>query len=154
MFGPQFARRIRARQGPRSDWWFLDEVAVSIRGQRRYLWRAVDPDGDILDILVQKRNRALAAKRFLRKQLKGQEQVPAEIATDKLGSYRATRREVMSSLRRCENRYANNQVEVAHEQTRTQETQRRGFRKESDTQRFLLVQDQRFVNKLDSTPAS
>jgi transposase-like protein len=86
-FGPQFARRIRARLGSRGDRWFLGEVVVSIGGKRRYLWRAVDQDGDALDILVQKRKDKSAAKRFFRKLLKGQGQLPLDITTDKLGSY-------------------------------------------------------------------
>jgi transposase-like protein len=64
-FGPQYARRIKKRQGPRGDRWFLDEVVVNIQGKRRYLWRAVDQDGDLIDILVQKRKDTRAAKRFL-----------------------------------------------------------------------------------------
>ena len=71
-FGPHFARRIKARLGSRGDRWFLDEVVVSICGERRYLWRAVDQDGDVLNILVQKRKDTKAAKRFFRKLLKGQ----------------------------------------------------------------------------------
>jgi putative transposase len=64
-FGPQYARRIKKRQGPRGDRWFLDEVLVNIQGKRRYLWRAVDQDGDLIDILVHKRKDTRAAKRFL-----------------------------------------------------------------------------------------
>ena len=59
-FGPQYARRIKRRLGPRGDRWFLDEVVVSIRGKRRYLWRAVDQDGDLIDILVQNRFHRIA----------------------------------------------------------------------------------------------
>jgi putative transposase len=66
-FGPQYARRIKKRQGPRGDRWFLDEVVVNIQGKRRYLWRAVDQDGELIDILVQKRKATRAAKRFLSK---------------------------------------------------------------------------------------
>ncbi len=71
-FGPCYAAKLRRRQGRLGDTWFLDEVFVTIRGQRHYLWRAVDQDGDVIDILVQRRRDARAAKRFFRKLLKGQ----------------------------------------------------------------------------------
>ena len=66
-FGPDYARRIRQHQGPRGDHWFLDEIVVSIQGKRRYLWRAVDQDGDLIEILVQKRKDTKAAKALLSK---------------------------------------------------------------------------------------
>ena len=87
-FGPQFARRIKARLGSRGDRWFLDEVVVPIHGKRRYLWRAVDQDGDVLDILVRKRKDAKSSRRFFRKLLKGQGQPQLDITTDKLASSR------------------------------------------------------------------
>jgi len=106
-FGPQYARRIKTRQGPRGDRWFLDEVVVSIQGKRRYLWRAVDQDGDLIEILVQKRKDTRAAQRFFRKLLSSQTEVPIEITTDKLRSYAATKRDVMPSVAHCHDRYAN-----------------------------------------------
>jgi len=63
---------VKRRQDRLGDTWYLDEVFVTIQGQRQYLWRAVDQDGDVLDILVQRRRDARAANRFLRKLLKGQ----------------------------------------------------------------------------------
>ena len=76
-------------------------MTVSIQGQRRYLWRAVDQDGDVIDILVQKRKDTRAAKRFFIKLLKSQCQTPTEITTDRLGSYRAAKRQVMPSVVHC-----------------------------------------------------
>lgn len=70
-FGQQYARRIRAGEGRPGDTWHLDEVFIPIKGEQHYLWRAVDQDGDVLDILVQRRRNAKAAKRFFRKLLKG-----------------------------------------------------------------------------------
>ena len=96
-FGPDYARRIRKHQGPCGDCWFLDEVVVSIQGKRRYLWRAVDQDGDLIEILVQKRKDTKAAKRFFRKALRSQTAVPIEITTHKLRSYASAKREVMPS---------------------------------------------------------
>lgn len=141
-FGPQFARRIKARLGSCGDRWFLDEVVVSICGERRYLWRAVDQDGDVLDILVQKRKDTKAARRFFRKLLKGQGQLPLEITTDKLGSYGAAKRKVMPLVPHCQDRYANNRAEVSHEHTRGRERQMRGFRSDGHAQRFLSVPGQ------------
>ena len=97
-FGPHYARRIKKSNGPRGDRWFLDEVTVSIQGQRRYLWRAVDQGGEVIDILVQKRKDTRAAKRFFIKLLKSQGQTPIELTTDKLRSYAAAKREVMPSV--------------------------------------------------------
>lgn len=141
-FGRTLTHRIKQRQGPHGDRWFLDERTVSIHGQRRYLWRAVDQDGDVVDILVQKRKNTAAAKWFFRKLLKGQGGVPLDITTNKLGSYRAAKREEMRSVPHCQDRYANNRAEVSHEHTRAQERQMRGFRTVGNTQRFLAVHGQ------------
>ena len=75
-FGPDYARQLKRRQGRLGDTWFLDEVFVTINGQRQYLWRAVDQDGDLIDILVQPRRDGRAARRFFRRLLKSQRQEP------------------------------------------------------------------------------
>ena len=90
-FGLDYARKLRRRRGCLGDNWFLDEVFVTIRGEQHYLWRAVDQDGDVIDILVQRRRNARAARRFFRKLLKGQGSEPRWLVTDKLGSYGAAR---------------------------------------------------------------
>jgi putative transposase len=72
-FGIEYARGLRRRQGRLGDTWYLDELFVTIQGQRQYLWRAIDQDGDVIDILVQPRRDQLATERFFRKLLKGQE---------------------------------------------------------------------------------
>ena len=90
-FGLDYARGLRKRRGAGGECWFLDEVMVSIQGRRQYLWRAVDQDGDVLDILVQSRKDKRAAKRFFCKLLKGQGRTPIEMTTDKLRSYAAAR---------------------------------------------------------------
>ena len=141
-FGLDYARRLRKRRGALGDRWFLDEVAVSIQGKRQYLWRAVDQDGDVLDILVQSRKDKHAAKRFFRKLLKAQERVPMEMTTDKLRSYAAAKREMMPSIVHCQNKYTNNRAEVSHEHTREQERQMRGFASWAQAQRFLNVHGQ------------
>ena len=133
---------VRKSNGPRSDCWFLDEVTVSIQGQRRYLWRAVDQDGDVIDILVQKRKDTRAAKGFFIKLLKSQGRTPIELTTDRLGSYRAAKRQIMSSVPHCQDRYANNRAEVSHQHTREQQRQMRGFRSDGYAQRFSSVHGQ------------
>ena len=86
-FGPDYANQLRRRRARPGDKWHLDEVFVKINGTTHYLWRAVDQHGDVLDILVQSRRNAEAAKRFFRKLLKGLRYVPRVIVTDKLASY-------------------------------------------------------------------
>ena len=82
-FGPDYARRLQRRQGRLGNTWFLDEVFVAITGQRQSLWRAVDQDGDLIDLLVQPRRDGRAARRFFRKRLKSQRQDPCRLVTDK-----------------------------------------------------------------------
>jgi len=141
-FGLDYAKRLRKRRGPGGDRWFIDEVTVSIQGRRQYLWRAVDQDGDVLDILLQSRKDKRAAKRFFRKLLKGEERTPIELTTDKLRSYGAAKREMMPSVVHCQDKYANNRAEVSHEHTREQERQMRGFASSGQAQRFLSVHGQ------------
>ena len=141
-FGPYYARRIKKTMGQRGDYWFLDEVTVSIQGQRHYLWRAVDQDADVIEVLVQKRKDTHAAKRFFIRLLKSQRHTPIGLTTDRLGSYRAAKRQVMPSVAHCQDRYANNRAEVSHEHTRAQERQMRGFRSDGYAQRFLSVHGQ------------
>jgi putative transposase len=98
-FGLAYARRLRHRAGPIGHTWHLDELLVTIRDQRQYLWRAVDQDGDVLDILLQPHRDRHAAARFFRKLLKRSGRVPHCLVTDRLGSYRAAHRVVMPSVR-------------------------------------------------------
>ena len=94
-FGGEYARRLRHRRGRCGDTWHLDECFVKIAGEQVYLWRAVDQEDEVRDILVKKRRNAKAAKRFFRKLLKGLRYAPRVIATDKLASYRASHAEIM-----------------------------------------------------------
>ena len=88
-FGLEYTRRLRSRRGRQGDTWYLDEVFVRLRGRQQYLWRAVDEDGDVIDILVQSRRNRRAAERFFRKLLKGQGRTPRRLMTDRLPSYAA-----------------------------------------------------------------
>ena len=141
-FGLDYARVLRKRQVRLGDTWHMDEVFITINGQRHYLWRAVDQDGDVIDILVQSRKDKDAAKRFFRRLLKGQGGSPNRIVTDKLGSYGAAKRDLMPSVIHCQQRYANNRAEVSHEHTREQERQMRRFKSPRQAQRFLSVHSQ------------
>ena len=106
-FGLEYVRRLIRRQGRLGDTWFLDEVFVTINGERQYLWRAVDQDGDVIDILVQSRSNRRTAERFLRKLLKGQGKPPLRVVTDKLKSYGAALRTIMPSVNHDTDQYAN-----------------------------------------------
>ena len=93
-FGPAFARNLRRLRPRPTDTWHLDEMVVSIQGRRMYLWRAVDSEGEILDVLVQPRRDKAAALKLMRKLLKKHGYAPSVLVTDKLPSYGAARREL------------------------------------------------------------
>ena len=138
-FGPDYARRLRHRPGRLGDTWYLDELFVNVQGRRQYLWRAVDQDGDVIDILVQSRRNRRAATCFFRKLLKAQGRVPRRVITDKLLSYRAAHRTVMPSVVHSTRQYENNRAEVSHQPTRQRERQMRRFKSVGQAQRFLSV---------------
>ena len=138
-FGPDYARKLKKRQGCLGDTWHIDEVFVTIQGKRQYLWRAVDQDGDTIDILVQRRRNQRAAERFFRGLLKGQGREPRWLITDKLRSYDAAHRTVMPTVKHSNDVYANNRVEVSHQATRQQEYHMRGFASSTQAQRFLTM---------------
>ena len=136
-FGPEYACRLRRRQPRPGDKWHLDEVFVQINGRRQYLWRAVDQDGNVLDILVQPRRDTKAAKRFFRKLLKRQCASPRVLVTDKLRSYTVAHREVMPSVQHRQSRYLLNRAENSHQPTRQRERVMKRFKSIRHAQRFL-----------------
>jgi len=138
-FGPEYAHKLKKRRGGLGDTWYLDEVFIKIHGEHVYLWRAVDQDGDTIDLLVQKLRNKQAAKRFFHKLLKGQCASPRRIVTDKLKSYSAALREIMPAVPHCSDRYVNNRAEVSHEPTRQRERLMREFKSIGQAQRFLTV---------------
>ena len=121
------------------DTWHLDELFVNLNGHQQYLWRAVDEDGDVLDILVQSRRNRRAAARFFRTLLKRQGCVPRRLITDKLRSYRSACRVAMPSVVHCTDQYANNRAEASHQPTRQRERQMRRFKSAAHLQRFAAV---------------
>ena len=112
---------------------------LKINGRLRYLWRAVDQDGDVLDILVQSRRDKKAAKKFFRKLLKGLRYIPRVVITDKLKSYSAAKAEVLPSVEHCKQKYQNNRAENSHQPTRLRERLMRRFKSAGQAQRFLSV---------------
>jgi putative transposase len=136
-FGRLFANALKRRRPKPGDKWFLDEVFLRIHGKQHYLWRAVDQDGNVLDILVQSRRNANAAKRFFRKLLKGLQYVPRVIVTDKLKSYAAAKRKILPHVEHRQSRYLNNRAEVSHQPTRRRERQMQRFKSARQAQCFL-----------------
>jgi putative transposase len=138
-FGPKCARALRRRQGRLGDTWHLDELFVTLRGQRQYLWRVIDQDGDVIDILFHPRRDRRAAARFFHKLLKGQGGMPRRMVTDNLRSYAAAHRTIMPSVTHDTSQCANNRAEVSHEPTRQRERGMRRFKSMAQVQRFLSV---------------
>jgi len=136
-FGQTYANDLRRKSSRPGDQWQLDEVFLKINGRLHYLWRAVDQDGDVLDILVQSRRDKKAAKKFFRKLLKKLRYVPRVIITDKLKSYSAAKAEVLPSVKHCQKKYQNNRAENSHQSTRLRERVLRRFKSAGHAQRFL-----------------
>lgn len=136
-FGREFATTLKRRRPKPGDKWFLDEVFISIRGKQHYLWRAVDQNGVVLDILVQSRRNKTAAERFFRKLLKGLRYAPRVLVTDKLKSYAAAKRDLKLGSEHRRSRYLNNCCEVSRQPTRRRERHMRRFKSVRHAQRFL-----------------
>jgi len=141
-FGPMFAAEIRKRriEGMRSsNWrWHLDEVFVKINGERHYLWRAVDHEGEVLESFVTKTRDKKSALKFLRKSLKRHGPAQA-IVTDRLRSYGAALRELGISDKQAIGRWANNRVENSHQPFRRRERAMLRFRRMRTLQKFAAV---------------
>jgi transposase-like protein len=117
--------------------WYLDEVFIRIQGVQHYLWRAVDQDGVVLDILVQDRRDSNAAKRFFGRLLKGLQYVPRVIVTDKLRGCGVAQRHLLPGVEHRESRYLNNRAENSHRRTRRRERQMQRFKSSGQAQNFL-----------------
>src|SRR5215207_8495081 len=151
-FGQGFANKICRRVPAPGDKWHLDEVVISIAGEKHWLWRAVDQHGAVLDILVQSRRNAKVAKRLLRKLLKKQGVTPRVMITDKLASYGAAKRQIMPGVEHRQHKGLNNRAENSHQPTRRRERIMKRFKSAGQTQRFLSVHDQ--VANLFRRPAN
>ena len=138
-FGPEYARRLRRRHRGFGDTFFIDEVFVKIQCKQQYLWRAVDQDGEVVDVLLQARRDGRAAKRFFKRLLNKHGSEPRKIATDKLRSYRFAHRELVPDTIHDTSQYANNRAELSHQPTRVRDRGMRRFKSSHQAQRFLGV---------------
>jgi len=136
-FGQTYANGLRRKSPRPGDRWHLDEVFLKINGRIHYLWRAVDQDGDVLDILIQSKRDRKAAKKFFRKLLKGLQFVPQVIITDQLRSYSATKTAMVPSVEHHQQKYHNNRAENSHQPTRLRERVMRRFKSAGQAQRLL-----------------
>jgi putative transposase len=140
-FGPAIAANVRSHRVQPSETWHLDEVFVRIGGKRTYLWRAVDDEGEVLEVLAQSRLNKGAALKLMRKLLKKQGYIPDKIVTDKLGSYSAALRELGLEHLHVTGGRLNNRAEVSHQPTRRRERRMGRFKSPGSMQRFLSIHD-------------
>jgi putative transposase len=150
-FGSKFATRLRKKHQGYGDTFFVDEIFIKIDGKQHYLWRAVDQEslphersecfgyGEVVDVFLQKRRNAKAAKRFFRRLLGRHKGEPRKIVTDKLRSYGVAHRELIPDAIHDTSQYANNRVEQSHELTRVRERGMRTFKTMNQAQRFVTV---------------
>lgn len=136
-FGPTIANELRHRRHRPNRKWHLDEIQLKINGEVVWLWRAVDSEGNVLDILAQTRRDKPAAKKFFRTLLKAQCHVPRVLVTDKLRSYAAAKRELMPRVEHRTHKRLNNRAENSHQPTRERERRMKRFKSAGQAQRFL-----------------
>jgi transposase-like protein len=139
-FGPQIAANLRRRRCPPTGRWHLDEIYARIGGQKVWLWRAVDDEGEVLDILVQKRRNKHAALKLLRSLLGNQGVHPESITTDKLVSYGAAVRELgLKGVHRPGGMRESNRAENSHLAIRRRERKQQKFKSQGSAQMFLAT---------------
>jgi transposase-like protein len=138
-FGPLIARELRRRRARPSNRWHLDEMVVRIAGRRVYLWRAVDHEGEVLDMLVQRQRDTHAALRLMRKLLRKQDFAPKLLTTDRLSSYQAAFRQLGLTCRHEQGLRSNNRAENSHQAVRRREHKMQRFKSAGAAQRFLSI---------------
>ena len=138
-FGPHYAKRLKRRHQGYGDTFYIDEVFVKINGQQYYLWRAVDQDGEVVDVFLQARRDGKAAKRFFKRLIANHHGEPRKIVTDKLRSYGVAHRELIPDTLHDTSQYANNKAELSHQPTRARERGMRRFKSNNQAQRFLSI---------------
>ena len=136
-FGAIYTRRLKRKHRGFGDTFFIDEVFVKINGKQHYLWRAVDQDGEVVDVFLQVKRDGAAAKRFFKRLLRNHGREPRKIVTDKLRSYGVAHRELMPDVTHSTEQYENNRAEQSHEATRVRERGMRKFKSVGQAQRFL-----------------
>jgi len=127
-FGATYARRLKRRHRGYGDTFYIDEVFLTINGKQHYLWRAVDQDGEVVDVYLQAKRDGAAAKRFFRRLVRSHRGEPRKIVTDKLQSYGVAHREVTPESIHSTEQYENNRAEQSHEATRVRERGMRRFK--------------------------
>jgi putative transposase len=139
-FGPLIARRLKKRRLPPTGRWHLDEMVCKIGGRRMYLWRAVDDEGEVLDVVVQRWRDNAAALKLLGRLLRNQPVEPERITTDGLASYGSALRELGLKHLHCPGRLReNNRVENSHLPIRRRERKQQGFKSQASAQKFLTT---------------
>ena len=138
-FGSEYSKRLRRRHQGYGDTFFIDEVFVKIQGKQHYLWRAVDQDGEVVDVFLQARRDGRTATRFFKRLLKAHGGEPRKIVTDKLRSYGVAHRELIPDTIHDTSQYANNRAELSHQSTRVRERGMRRFKSPMQAQRFLSI---------------
>jgi putative transposase len=138
-FGALYARRLKRRHQGYGDTFFIDEVFVKINGRQYYLWRAVDQDGEVVDVYLQAKRDGAAAKRFFRRLLRSHGGEPRKIVTDKLRSYGVAHRELIPETIHSIEQYENNRAEQSHEATRVRERGMRKFKSVRQAQQFVTA---------------
>jgi len=138
-FGPAIAADLRKRRPKPHTIWHLDEVYLRIGGRLVYLWRAVDAEGEVLDVLLQTKRNKRAALKLMRKLLKKTGFVPDKLVTDELASYGASTRDLGLANRHKRGRARNNRAENSHQPTRRRERKMQRFKSMGSAQRFLSI---------------
>ncbi len=138
-FGRNYARRLKRRHTGYGDTFYIDEVFVKINGKQHYLWRAVDQEGEVIDVFLQSCRDGAAAKRFFKRLLRRHGEEPRQIVTDKLRSYGVAQRALILDTVHNTAQYANNRAELSHQPTRVRERGMRRFKSRAQAQRFLTI---------------
>jgi len=138
-FGAKYARKLNRRHGGYGDTFYIDEVFIKINGKQHYLWRAVDQDGEVVDVYLQSKRDGAAAKRFFKRLINKHRNEPRMVVTDKLRSYPVAHREIIPDTIHVTDRYANNRAEQSHESTRVRERVMSRFKSMVQAQRFVAV---------------
>jgi putative transposase len=138
-FGAVYARRLKRRHGGHGDTLYIDEVFVRINGRQHYLWRAVDQDGEVVDVYLRAKRDGAAAKRFFRRLIRINQGEPRKIVTDKLRSYGVAHRGLIPETIHSTKKYENNRAKQSHEVTRVRERGMRSFKSMHQAQRFVTA---------------
>ncbi len=138
-FGAIYTRRLKRKHAGYGDTFFIDEVFVKISGKQHYLWRAVDQDGEVVDVYLQYRRDGAAAKRFFKRLIRNHGEEPRKIVADKLRSYGVAHRELIPETVHSTEQYENIRAEQSHEATRARERKMRKFKSTTQAQRFVTA---------------